>query len=63
MMLAADHHAALAVFVGAATALVLVAAASALVGDSLYHLLPPPTLHLIAGAVFVVLGALLILRR
>jgi len=63
MMLAADHHAALAVFLGAAGALVLVAGASALVGDSLYHLLPPATLHKIAGAAFVVLGVLLFIRR
>ncbi len=63
MMLAADRHAALAVFLGAAAALVLVTGASALLGDSLYHLVPPATLRRIAGAAFIVLGAVLLVRR
>ncbi len=63
MMLAANRHGALAVFCGAAAALVLVTGASALLGDSLYHLLPPATLRRIAGAAFIVLGGILLVRR
>lgn len=63
MMLAADHNRALPVFLGAAAALVLVAGASALLGDTLYHLVPPATLRKAAGALFVILGAALFLRH
>jgi putative Ca2+/H+ antiporter (TMEM165/GDT1 family) len=62
MMLAAENHSALSVFVGATAALVMVAGASALVGDGLYHLVPPRTLRRIAGGLFTVLGAVLLLR-
>ena len=63
MMLAADGNHVWAVFLGSAIALVLVALASALLGDVLYHAVPPRLVHVGAGLAFMVIGALLITDR
>lgn len=62
LMLSANGHGPLPVFLGAAIALVLVALISALVGDALGHALPVRLLRIAGGAAFVVIGALLLVR-
>jgi putative Ca2+/H+ antiporter (TMEM165/GDT1 family) len=63
LMLSANGHGPLPVFLGAALALVLVALISALVGDALGHALPVRLLRIAGGVAFVLMGGLLIISK
>jgi putative Ca2+/H+ antiporter (TMEM165/GDT1 family) len=63
MMLASSKKAPLSVFVGSASALVLSSLIGVLVGDTLYKVVPPNIIRLVAGGGFVVIGALILLGR
>ncbi len=63
LMLSANGHSPVAVFLGAALALVLVALISALLGDALASVVPVRVIHICAGAAFVLIGGLLISGR
>jgi putative Ca2+/H+ antiporter (TMEM165/GDT1 family) len=63
MSLAAGGRSKLSVFVGAALALCATSALGVLVGEGVSRLVPALWLRRIAGAVFVVLGALFLLGR
>ncbi len=63
LMLSANGHSPVAVFLGAAVALVLAALISALLGDLLSTIVPVRVIHLFAGAAFLVLGGLLVSGR
>ena len=63
LMLSANGHGPLPVFLGAAVALVLVALISALLGDSLGHALPVRLLRVVGGVAFVVMGGLLLVGK
>lgn len=63
LMLSANGHSPLAVFFGAAVALVLVALISALLGDALGNVVPVRVIHVCAGVAFLAIGALLLSGR
>jgi putative Ca2+/H+ antiporter (TMEM165/GDT1 family) len=63
LALAAGHSSRLAVFLGAALALVAATAIAVLVGDGLARLVPPLLLRRLAGAVFVGLGLLYLVQK
>ena len=63
LMLSAKGHSPLAVFLGAAAALVLVTLCSSLLGDVLGHAFPVRLIRMGAGAAFIVLGGLLVTGR
>lgn len=63
LMLSANGHSPLTVFLGAAIALVLVALISALLGDALGSVVPVRVIHICAGVAFVVIGGLLLSGR
>ena len=60
---AAGGHSRLAVFVGAAIALVTTTGIAVLVGESLARVVPPTWIQRAAGVLFLVLGILFLLRR
>lgn len=62
MALAAAPGARWAVFVGASLALVLTSALGVLAGDLVARHVPPVWVHRGAGALFVVLGALMLMK-
>jgi putative Ca2+/H+ antiporter (TMEM165/GDT1 family) len=63
MSLAAGGKSKLSVFVGAALALCATSALGVLVGEGVSRVVPPIWLRRIAGAVFIVLGALFLVGR
>lgn len=62
MMMAAQSKSAAPVFVGAATALVLTSLLGAAFGLAITKVVPARYIRLLAGAMFVGIGALLILK-
>ena len=60
LMLSANGHSPLPVFIGAAAALVLAALISAVAGDALSQVLPLRLIHIGAGVTFLAIGALLL---
>ena len=60
MVLAAQSKKPVAVFIGAALALTLTSLLGVLLGDVVTRFIPQRTIHLAAGMVFIVLGALLV---
>lgn len=60
LMLSANGHSPLPVFLGSAAALVLVALISSMAGDALGHVLPLRVIHIGAGFAFLAVGGLLI---
>lgn len=63
LMLSANGHGALSVFLGAALALVLVTLISALLGDALGHAIPVRVLRATAGVAFVLIGGFLLVTK
>lgn len=63
MMLSAQSRAPLPVFVGAALALILTSVLGVVFGQAVTRLVPVQYVQLAAGAVFVVLGGVLLLGR
>ncbi|MGE5580755.1 MAG: TMEM165/GDT1 family protein [Bacillota bacterium] len=63
MMLASSKKAPWSVFLGSASALVLSSLIGVLVGDTLYRVVPAHIIRLVAGAGFVVIGALILFGR
>jgi putative Ca2+/H+ antiporter (TMEM165/GDT1 family) len=63
MSLAAGGRSRLAVFLGAALALVATSALGVLAGDVVTRFVPAVWLRRIAGAVFIVMGVLFLLHR
>ena len=63
MMLASSKKAPWSVFVGSAVALTLSSLIGVLVGDTLYRLVPPHVIKMVAGGGFLVIGALILLGR
>ncbi|HTO51821.1 MAG TPA: TMEM165/GDT1 family protein [Myxococcota bacterium] len=61
--LSASGHSRLAVFLGSASALVVTSALGVLAGELAAQWVPPVWIHRVAGAAFVVMGALLLLAR
>ncbi len=60
MVLAAQTKKPVAVFLGAAIALAMTSLLGVLLGDVITRFIPERTIHLAAGLVFIVLGALLV---
>jgi putative Ca2+/H+ antiporter (TMEM165/GDT1 family) len=63
MSLAAGGKSKVAVFLGAATALVATSALGVLVGEGVSRVVPPVWLRRIAGGIFIVLGVLFLIGR
>lgn len=63
MMLASSKKAPLSVFLGSACALVLSSLIGVLVGDTLYRVVPPNVIRILAGGAFVVIGGLILLGK
>lgn len=63
MSLAAGGSSKLSVFVGSALALCATSAVGVLIGEGVSRVIPPIWLRRIAGAVFIVLGVLFLVRR
>jgi len=63
MSLAAGGRSRLAVFLGAALALVATSALGVLAGEAVTRVVPAPWLRRIAGVVFIAMGVLFLLRR
>ena len=63
LSLSAESRARMAVFFGSAVALIATSAIAVLAGDLVSRAIPPVWIRRIAGAVFVVLGVLMIVRR
>jgi putative Ca2+/H+ antiporter (TMEM165/GDT1 family) len=63
LSLAASGKSRLAVFVGAAAALVVTSGIGVLVGEALSRVVPPVWIQRVAGAAFVVMGVLLLVGR
>jgi putative Ca2+/H+ antiporter (TMEM165/GDT1 family) len=63
LSLAASGHSRLAVFLGAAGALVLTSSIAVLVGEGLGSIIPPLWIQRAAGASFIVMGVLLVLGK
>lgn len=61
--LAASGHSRLAVFVGAAVALVVTSGIAVLVGEGLARVVPPVWIQRVAGVAFIVMGVLFLLGR
>ena len=63
LSLAASGKSRLAVFVGAAAALVVTSGIGVLVGEAVSRVVPPVWIQRVAGAAFVVMGILLLVGR
>ncbi|MGI6604892.1 MAG: TMEM165/GDT1 family protein [Firmicutes bacterium] len=63
MLLAAESHALWSVFLGSATALVLSSLIGVVAGEALTRVVPSHYLQTGAGVAFIILGAILLLRR
>lgn len=63
MMLASSKKAPASVFVGSAVALVLSSLIGVLVGDTLYRVVPAHIIRIVAGAGFLVIGALILFGK
>jgi len=63
MTLACQSRKPLWVFVGAASALVVVTLIAVLCGDCLTRVIPAKRIHQIAGVIFIVFGALMLLKK
>lgn len=63
LMLSANGHPPVVVFLGAAVALVLVALISVVLGDALGNVVPVRVIHACAGVAFLVIGGLLLFGR
>lgn len=63
MLLAAESRSMLTVFLGAASALVLSALLGVMAGGLLTRFIPVDYLQIIAGAAFMIIGALLLWNR
>lgn len=61
--LAAQHRKPLWVFVGAASALVLVTLIGVIFGEAITRVVPARRIHQIGGVIFIVLGALMLFGR
>ena len=60
---AAKGHSFLSVFTGSALALVLASFLGAALGGTLARFIKPDVLNMIAGALFVILGGLILLKK
>jgi putative Ca2+/H+ antiporter (TMEM165/GDT1 family) len=60
---AAKGHSFLSVFAGSALALVLASFLGAALGGTLTRLIKPEHLNMVAGALFIVLGGLILLKK
>jgi Ca2+/H+ antiporter, TMEM165/GDT1 family len=63
LSLAASGRSRLAVFAGAAAALVLTSALGVLAGETVARVVPPVWIHRVAGVAFIVMGILLLIGR
>lgn len=63
MMLASSKKAPVSVFLGSALALTLSSLIGVLVGDTLYRMVPPAVIKMVAGGGFLVIGALILLGQ
>jgi len=63
LSLAASGKSRLAVFVGAATALVVTSGIGVLVGEAVSRVVPASWVHRAAGVAFIVMGILLLIGR
>ncbi len=63
MMLASSKKATWSVFLGSAVALTLSSFIGVLVGDTLYRVVPPHIIKLVAGGGFLVIGVLILFGR
>lgn len=63
LSLAASGESRVTVFVAAASALVVTSAIAAVAGEAIARVIPPIWITRAAGAAFVVMGGLLLLRR
>lgn len=63
MMLASSKKAPISVFLGSALALTLSSLIGVLLGDTLYKMIPPSIIKVVAGGGFLVIGALILLGQ
>lgn len=62
MMMAAQSKSVIPVFIGAASALILTSLLGVTFGDAITRIVPVRYIRLVAGAMFIAIGALLILK-
>ena len=63
MALAAQHKKPVPVFLGAALALAVVTLIGVVFGEALTRIIPARRIHQLAGLVFIVFGALMLVRK
>ena len=63
MALAAQYRKPVWVFVGAASALAIVTLIGVIFGEALTRVIPARRIHQFAGLIFIIFGALMLLRR